>query len=134
MVGRITQRCRGDAAAAGRGEPAGIPSAKSLVALPALLAADGRKTAGWDPVTLCAATGRNESVQKLRAIAQQTGTLETSPQQKGDHEQVTLPPTTSRRHDNGETTTVVEPAPTTEIIKIESTDPNVVQKPTPQPQ
>ncbi len=70
------------------------------------------------------------SVQKLRAIAQQTGTLKSSPQQKVTTTKATPPPATSTATSTTKTTTVVEPAPTTEIIKIESTDPKVVYVPT----
>lgn len=109
------------------------PSVKSLVAFPALLSLMGENPQ-WVQDTGNAFLAQPQdvmnSVQKLRAIAQQTGTLKSSPQQKVTTSKVTPPPTTSAATTTVKTTTVVEPAPTTEIIKIESTDPNVVYVPT----
>jgi hypothetical protein len=118
---------------AGRGEPA-VGSQREIAGrLPALLSLMGENPQWVQDLGnafLAQPQDVMNSVQKLRAIAQQTGTLKSSPQQKVTTSKVTPPPTTSAATTTVKTTTVVEPAPTTEIIKIESTDPNVVYVPT----
>jgi hypothetical protein len=106
------------------------PSVKSLVAFPALLSLMGENPQWVQDLGnafLAQPQDVMDSVQKLRAVAQQTGTLKSSPQQKVTTTTIAPPPATTN---NTSTTTVVEPAPTTQIIKIESADPNVVYVPT----
>lgn len=74
-----------------------------------------------------------DSVQRLRAIARQTGTLKSTPQQKIITATSSAAPATST---STSTTTasrsssaVTSSAPAPVIIKIESTDPNVVYVP-----
>ncbi|ENL1649047.1 TPA: DUF3300 domain-containing protein [Raoultella ornithinolytica] len=124
---------QGDAAVQAVANQPWDPSVKSLVAFPALLSLMGENPQWVQDLGnafLAQPQDVMNSVQKLRAIAQQTGTLKSSPQQKVTTSKVTPPPTTSAATTTVKTTTVVEPAPTTEIIKIESTDPNVVYVPT----
>lgn len=124
---------QGDAAVQAVANQPWDPSVKSLVAFPALLSLMGENPQWVQDLGnafLAQPQDVMNSVQKLRAIAQQTGTLKSSPQQKVTTSKVTPPPATSAATTTVKTTTVVEPAPTTEIIKIESTDPNVVYVPT----
>lgn len=122
---------QGDAAVQAVANQPWDPSVKSLVAFPALLSLMGENPQWVQDLGnafLAQPQDVMNSVQKLRAIAQQTGTLKSSPQQKVTTTQITPPPATTTAKTS--TTTVVEPAPTTQIIKIESTDPNVVYVPT----
>ncbi|WP_434636456.1 DUF3300 domain-containing protein [Klebsiella sp. I138] len=122
---------QGDAAVQAVANQPWDPSVKSLVAFPALLSLMGEYPQWVQDLGnafLAQPQDVMNSVQKLRAIAQQTGTLKSSPQQKVTTTQITPPPATATTKTS--TTTVVEPAPTTQIIKIESTDPNVVYVPT----
>jgi hypothetical protein len=116
------------------------PSVKSLVAFPALLSLMGENPQWVQDLGnafLAQPQDVMDSVQKLRTVAQQTGTLKSSPQQKVTTTQIAPAPqtettasTATTSTTRSSTTTVVEPAPTTQIIKIESTDPNVVYVPT----
>lgn len=124
---------QGDAAVQAVANQPWDPSVKSLVAFPALLSLMGENPQWVQDLGnafLAQPQDVMNSVQKLRAIAQQTGTLKSSPQQKVTTTKATPPPATSTATSTTKTTTVVEPAPTTEIIKIESTDPKVVYVPT----
>jgi Protein of unknown function (DUF3300) len=126
---------QGDAAVQAVASQPWDPSVKSLVAFPALLSLMGENPQWVQDLGnafLAQPQDVMDSVQKLRAVAQQTGTLKSSPQQKVTTSKVTPPPTktSSTTTAKTSTTTVVEPAPTTQIIKIESTDPNVVYVPT----
>ena len=105
------------------------PSVKSLVAFPQLLALMGENPP-WVQNLGDAFLGQPkdvmDSVQKLRLMAQQTGTLKTTPQQT-----VTTAPVTVNQN-----TTVAEPsstsaapAPAPTVIKIEPTNPEVVYVP-----
>ncbi|MGU3414288.1 DUF3300 domain-containing protein [Enterobacteriaceae bacterium C34A] len=126
---------QGDAAVQAVANQPWDPSVKSLVAFPALLSLMGENPQWVQDLGnafLAQPQDVMDSVQKLRAVAQQTGTLKSSPQQKVTTTKVTPPPasTTSTTATKSTTTTVVEPAPATQVIKIESTDPNVVYVPT----
>lgn len=122
---------KGDAAVQAVASQPWDPSVKSLVAFPALLSLMGQNPQWVQDLGnafLAQPQDVMDSVQKLRAIAQQTGTLKSSPQQKVTTTKVTPPPTSTANKTS--TTTVVEPAPTTQIIRIESAEPNVVYVPT----
>lgn len=67
-----------------------------------------------------------DSVQRLRALAQKTGALQSTPQQTVTT--VTKPAPAKTRATEATTTTASAPAPT--VIKIESADPQVVYVPT----
>ncbi|POP46973.1 DUF3300 domain-containing protein [Superficieibacter electus] len=101
-------------------------SVKSLVAFPqlvALMGQDPQWVENLGNAFLAQPQDVMDSVQKLRALAQQTGTLKTTPQQK-----VTSESTVASTAQNG-TTTVIHSTPRT-IIKIEPADPQVVYIPT----
>jgi len=128
---------QGDAAVQAVANQPWDPSVKSLVAFPALLSLMGENPQWVQDLGnafLAQPQDVMDSVQKLRAVAQQTGTLKSSPQQKVTTTQIAPPPpdttSTSTTSTTRSSTTVVEPAPTTQIIKIESADPNVVYVPT----
>lgn len=126
---------QGDAAVQAVANQPWDPSVKSLVAFPALLSLMGENPQWVQDLGnafLAQPQDVMDSVQKLRAVAQQTGTLKSSPQQKVTTTTVTPPPVaaSSATTNRTSTTTVVEPAPATQIIKIESADPNVVYVPT----
>lgn len=128
---------QGDAAVQAVANQPWDPSVKSLVAFPALLSLMGENPQWVQDLGnafLAQPQDVMDSVQKLRTVAQQTGTLKSSPQQKVTTTQITPPPppaaTSTSTTSTTQSSTVVEPAPTTQIIKIESTDPNVVYVPT----
>jgi hypothetical protein len=124
---------QGDAAVQAVGNQPWDPSVKSLVAFPALLSLMGENPQWVQDLGnafLAQPQDVMDSVQKLRAVAQQTGTLKSSPQQKVTTTKVTPPPVTSSATPTQTNTTVVESAPATQVIKIESADPNVVYVPT----
>lgn len=102
------------------------PSVKSLVAFPALLTLMGENPQWVQDLGnafLAQPQDVMNSVQKLRALAQQTGALKSTPQQK-----VTV---TAAPANSSSTTTTTQSAPaTTQVIKIESADPQVVYVPT----
>ena len=69
-----------------------------------------------------------DSVQKLRSMAQQTGTLKTTPQQTVTTAPVTVNQNNTTVKESSGTSSAQAPAPT--VIKIEPTDPQVVYVPT----
>lgn len=122
---------QGDAAVQAVANQPWDPSVKSLVAFPALLSLMGENPQWVQDLGnafLAQPQDVMDEVQKLRNIAQQTGTLKSSPQQKVTTTQVAAPPPASGTTTT--TTTTTTPAPTTQVIKIESADPNVVYVPT----
>jgi hypothetical protein len=109
------------------------PSVKSLVAFPALLSLMGENPQWVQDLGnafLAQPQDVMDSVQKLRNVAQQTGTLKSSPQQKVTTTPVKAAPAPVQSSSTTTTTTTTTPAPTTQVIKIESADPNVVYVPT----
>lgn len=122
---------QGDAAIQAAANQPWDASVKSLVAFPQLMALMGQDPQWVENLGnafLAQPQDVMDSVQKLRALAQQTGTLKSTPQQK-----VTSEPTVTSAANTGPaksgTTTVVHSAPST-IIKIEPADPQVVYVPT----
>lgn len=107
------------------------PSVKSLVAFPALLALMGENppwVENLGDAFLAQPHDVMDSVQRLRALAQQTGSLKSTPQQKVTTANVSAP-ASSAATSSSSAGSQAAPAPT-QIIKIESTDPNVVYVPT----
>lgn len=123
---------QGDAAVQAVASQPWDPSVKSLVAFPALLALMGENPPWVENLGnafLAQPHDVMDSVQRLRNIAQQTGTLKSSPQQKVTTTAVPAPAATATSTSTTATSTSAAPAPT-QVIKIESTDPNVVYVPT----
>lgn len=107
------------------------PSVKSLVAFPALLALMGENppwVENLGDAFLAQPHDVMDSVQRLRALAQQTGSLKSTPQQKVTTANASAP-ASSAAASSSSAGSQAAPAPT-QIIKIESTDPNVVYVPT----
>ena len=125
---------KGDAAVQAVATQPWDPSVKSLVAFPALLSLMGENPQWVQDLGnafLAQPQDVMDSVQKLRAVAQQTGTLKSSPQQKVTTTTVKAAPAPVQSSSSTTTTTTTTtPAPTTQVIKIESADPNVVYVPT----
>ena len=135
---RDNPKMQGDAAIQAVANQPWDPSVKSLVAFPQLMALLGENpewVQNLGDAFLAQPQDLMDSVQKLRLLAQQTGSLKTTPQQT-----VTSTPVTVNQN-----TTVTAPAPATTsssssktvaaapaetIIKIEPTDPQVVYVPT----
>lgn len=116
---------KGDAAVQAVASQPWDPSVKSLVAFPPLLALMGEDpewVQNLGNAFLAQPQDVMNAVQNLRALAQQTGTLKSTPQQKVTTVKHSAPATTS-----GSTT--VTTAPATQVIKIESADPQVVYVP-----
>jgi hypothetical protein len=107
------------------------PSVRSLVAFPSLMALMGENpqwVQNLGDAFLAQPKDVMDAVQKLRALAQQTGALTSTPQQKV----TTVPAKNSAQAQpapasSGSTTVVSTPAPT--VIKIEPADPEVVYVP-----
>jgi len=122
---------KGDAAVQAVANQPWDPSVKSLVAFPALLAMMGENppwVENLGDAFLAQPHDVMDSVQRLRAIAQQTGTLKSTPQQKVT---VTAAAPASSRSSNSSTvstSTTSTPSPS-QIIKIEPTNPQVVYVP-----
>ena len=124
---------KGDAAVQAVASQPWDPSVKSLVAFPALLAMMGENPPWVENLGnafLAQPHDVMDSVQRLRAIAQQTGTLKSTPQQKVIVAAAApVPATTSKSSTvSTSTTSATAPAPT-QVIKIEPTDPQVVYVP-----
>ncbi|HGK7506709.1 DUF3300 domain-containing protein [Kluyvera cryocrescens] len=121
---------QGDAAVQAVANQPWDPSVKSLVAFPALLSLMGENPQWVQDLGnafLAQPQDVMNSVQKLRAVAQQTGTLKSTPQQKvTTTAQAAAPAATS----SGKTTTTTTSTPAPQVIKIESADPNMVYVPT----
>lgn len=123
---------KGDAAVQAVANQPWDPSVKSLAAFPALLSLMGENPQWVQDLGnafLAQPQDVMDSVQKLRAVAQQTGTLKSTPQQKvtTTTAKATPAPVASG---STTTTTTTTPAPTTQVIKIESANPDVVYVPT----
>lgn len=104
------------------------PSVRSLVAFPSLMALMGENpqwVQNLGDAFLAQPKEVMDSVQKLRALAQQTGALTSTPQQKVST--VSAKSSTAPQSASGSTTVVSTPAPT--VIKIEPADPEVVYVP-----
>ncbi|WJD50985.1 DUF3300 domain-containing protein [Enterobacter sp. PGRG2] len=104
------------------------PSVRSLVAFPSLMALMGENpqwVQNLGDAFLAQPKEVMDSVQKLRALAQQTGALTSTPQQKVST--VPAKSSTAPQSASGSTTVVSTPAPT--VIKIEPADPEVVYVP-----
>lgn len=104
------------------------PSVRSLVAFPSLMALMGENpqwVQSLGDAFLAQPKEVMDSVQKLRALAQQTGALTSTPQQKVST--VPAKSSTAPQSASGSTTVVSTPAPT--VIKIEPADPEVVYVP-----
>nr|WP_318382950.1 DUF3300 domain-containing protein [uncultured Enterobacter sp.] len=117
---------KGDAAVQAVANQPWDPSVKSLVAFPALLSLMGENPQWIQDLGnafLAQPQDVMDSVQKLRAVAQQTGTLKSTPQQKVTTKTVAPPVSSS-------VATPSAPARATQIITIESAEPNVVYVPT----
>ncbi|EIV7249953.1 MULTISPECIES: DUF3300 domain-containing protein [Klebsiella] len=124
---------KGDAAVQAVASQPWDPSVKSLVAFPALLAMMGENPPWVENLGnafLAQPHDVMDSVQRLRTIAQQTGTLKSTPQQKVIVTAAAPAPTTTAKSNtvSTSTTTAAAPAPT-QVIKIEPTDPQVVYVP-----
>jgi hypothetical protein len=120
---------KGDAAVQAVASQPWDPSVKSLVAFPALLAMMGENPPWVENLGnafLAQPHDVMDSVQRLRAIAQQTGTLKSTPQQKV----IVTPaaPVSASSTAATSTTHSAAPAPT-QVIKIEPTNPQVVYVP-----
>lgn len=120
---------KGDAAVQAVASQPWDPSVKSLVAFPSLLALMGENPPWIENLGnafLAQPQDVMHSVQRLRAIAQQTGTLKSTPQQKvitATNAAATSTTSTSR------SSSAVTSSPPAQVIKIESADPNVVYVP-----
>ena len=121
---------KGDAAVQAVASQPWDPSVKSLVAFPALLAMMGENPPWVENLGnafLAQPHDVMDSVQRLRAIAQQTGTLKSTPQQKVI---VTPAAPVSASSSTAATATAHTAAPApTQVIKIEPTNPQVVYVP-----
>lgn len=108
------------------------PSVKSLVAFPSLMALMGENPQWVEDLGnafLAQPQDVMNAVQKLRALAQQTGALKSNQQQTVT--QTPKTPTAAAPQNSGTgKTTVVSSAPGDTIIKIEPADPQVVYVPT----
>lgn len=117
---------QGDAAVSAVVHEPWDPSVKSLVAFPQLLALMGEDPA-WvqnlGDAFLAQPADVMDTVQKFRLVAQKSGALKSTPQQK-----VTVKPAV-QSSGTGSTTTVVNSAPAQQTIIIESADPQVVYVP-----
>lgn len=124
---RDNPRMQGDAAVqAVAGQP-WDPSVKSLVAFPQLLSLMGENppwVQNLGDAFLAQPKDVMDSVQRLRLLAQQTGALQSTPQQKV----TTVQKTATAKTSSSPSTPASTPAPT--VIKIESADPQVVYVPT----
>uniref|UniRef100_UPI0010338D8F DUF3300 domain-containing protein n=1 Tax=Klebsiella variicola TaxID=244366 RepID=UPI0010338D8F len=121
---------KGDAAVQAVASQPWDPSVKSLVAFPALLAMMGEDPPWVENLGnafLAQPHDVMDSVQRLRAITQQTGTLKSTPQQKVI---VTPAAPVSASSSTAATATAHTAAPApTQVIKIEPTNPQVVYVP-----
>lgn len=103
------------------------PSVKSLVAFPQLMSLMGENppwVQNLGDAFLAQPKDVMDSVQRLRALAQQTGALQSTPQQTV----TTVTKPAPAKTNTSESTISTAPAPT--VIKIESADPQVVYVPT----
>ncbi|MFP2788496.1 DUF3300 domain-containing protein [Enterobacter ludwigii] len=121
-------KLQGDAAIQAVANQPWDPSVKSLVAFPQLMSLMGENppwVQSLGDAFLAQPKDVMDSVQRLRLLAQQTGALQSTPQQTVTTETKPAPAKTA----TGQTTsTATTSAPT--VIKIESADPQVVYVPT----
>lgn len=120
-------KMEGDAAIQAVASQPQDPSVKSLVAFPQLMSLMGENppwVQNLGDAFLAQPKDVMDSVQRLRALAQKTGALQSTPQQTVTTVTKPAPAKTS----TAETTTTTTSAPT--VIKIESADPQVVYVPT----
>ena len=107
------------------------PSVKSLVAFPQLMSLLGENppwVQSLGDAFLAQPQDVMDSVQRLRALAQQTGALQSTPQQTVTTVTKPAPTKTDTSQSTTHTTTTTTTSPT--VIKIESADPQVVYVPT----
>lgn len=124
-------KLEGDAAVQAVSNQPWDPSVKSLVAFPQLTALMGENpqwVQNLGDAFLAQPKDVMDSVQKLRSMAQQTGTLKTTPQQTVTTAPVTVNQNNTTVKESSGTSSAPAPAPT--VIKIEPTDPQVVYVPT----
>ncbi|WP_395305414.1 DUF3300 domain-containing protein [Enterobacter sp. ECC-019] len=122
-------KMEGDAAIQAVASQPWDPSVKSLVAFPQLMSLMGENppwVQNLGDAFLAQPKDVMDSVQRLRALAQKTGALQSTPQQTVTT--VTKPAPAKTSTTETMTTTTSTPAPT--VIKIESADPQVVYVPT----
>ncbi len=122
-------KMEGDAAIQAVASQPWDPSVKSLVAFPQLMSLMGENppwVQNLGDAFLAQPKDVMDSVQRLRALAQKTGALQSTPQQTVTT--VTKPAPAKTSATEATTTTTSAPAPT--VIKIESADPQVVYVPT----
>lgn len=122
-------KMEGDAAIQAVASQPWDPSVKSLVAFPQLMSLMGENppwVQNLGDAFLAQPKDVMDSVQRLRALAQKTGALQSTPQQTVTTVTKPAPAKTSP----AETTTATTSAPAPTVIKIESADPQVVYVPT----
>ncbi|MEH3776101.1 DUF3300 domain-containing protein [Enterobacter asburiae] len=122
-------KMEGDAAIQAVASQPWDPSVKSLVAFPQLMSLMGENppwVQNLGDAFLARPKDVMDSVQRLRALAQKTGALQSTPQQTVTT--VTKPAPAKTSTTGTTTATTSAPAPT--VIKIESADPQVVYVPT----
>lgn len=122
-------KMQGDAAIQAVASQPRDPSVKSLVAFPQLMSLMGENPP-WVQSTgdafLAQPKDVMDSVQRLRVLAQQTGALQSTPQQTVTTVTKAAPAKTATSTSTTSTTTTTSPT----VIKIESADPQVVYVPT----
>ncbi|MGX1906163.1 DUF3300 domain-containing protein [Enterobacter asburiae] len=122
-------KMEGDAAIQAVASQPWDPSVKSLVAFPQLMSLMGENppwVQNLGDAFLAQPKDVMDSVQRLRALAQKAGALQSTPQQTVTT--VTKPAPAKTSATDATTATTSAPAPT--VIKIESADPQVVYVPT----
>jgi hypothetical protein len=122
-------KMEGDAAIQAVASQPWDPSVKSLVAFPQLMSLMGENppwVQNLGDAFLAQPKDVMDSVQRLRALAQKTGALQSTPQQTVTTVTKPAPAKTSAT----EATTAATSAPAPTVIKIESADPQVVYVPT----
>ncbi|WP_336239205.1 DUF3300 domain-containing protein [Enterobacter chuandaensis] len=124
-------KMEGDAAIQAVASQPWDPSVKSLVAFPQLMSLMGENppwVQNLGDAFLAQPKDVMDSVQRLRALAQKTGALQSTPQQTVTT--VTKPAPAKTSTTEATTTAATTPAPAPTVIKIESADPQVVYVPT----
>ncbi|EPF0315691.1 DUF3300 domain-containing protein [Enterobacter chuandaensis] len=124
-------KMEGDAAIQAVASQPWDPSVKSLVAFPQLMSLMGENppwVQNLGDAFLAQPKDVMDSVQRLRALAQKTAALQSTPQQTVTT--VTKPASAKTSTTEATTTAATTPAPAPTVIKIESADPQVVYVPT----
>lgn len=122
-------KMEGDAAIQAVASQPWDPSVKSLVAFPQLMSLMGENppwVQNLGDAFLAQPKDVMDSVQRLRALAQKTGALQSTPQQTV----TTVTKPTPAKTSTTESTTATTSAPAPTVIKIESAEPQVVYVPT----